>query len=203
MENLKLAVPETLRRRIAESSPDDLPSTSSALLRFFDHLPLFHQVIYSTLVSFSFRTPVFAQCIYVLGLNCSVSWFIMPNLNVFLTLKLSLWGILWLRGSLCLRKKIVELNTVGHAKYAFLWVLYFRFLGSWQTQKGVCVARTRWLLWNQSLRATTASPGEIFLRRWNFTPRSCPFLLLYFLFFGVWVKIVFDQEIYSLYMLVV
>ncbi|CAI9091934.1 OLC1v1027055C1 [Oldenlandia corymbosa var. corymbosa] len=45
MEKLKAAVPETLKRRIAESSPDDLPSTSSDLLRFFHRLPLFHQVL--------------------------------------------------------------------------------------------------------------------------------------------------------------
>ncbi|KAL0298280.1 UNVERIFIED_CONTAM: Stress-induced-phosphoprotein 1 [Sesamum radiatum] len=45
MEKLKSAIPETLKRRIAESTVDDLHSTSSSLLQFFQNLPLFHQMV--------------------------------------------------------------------------------------------------------------------------------------------------------------
>ncbi|KAK4385231.1 hypothetical protein Sango_2647100 [Sesamum angolense] len=45
MEKLKSAIPETLKRRIAESTVDDLHSTSSSLLQFFQNLPLFHLMV--------------------------------------------------------------------------------------------------------------------------------------------------------------
>ncbi|KAE8706464.1 hypothetical protein F3Y22_tig00110393pilonHSYRG00236 [Hibiscus syriacus] len=45
MEKLKCLVPESLKRRVAESSIDDLPSLSSSLLQYFLSLPQFHQLI--------------------------------------------------------------------------------------------------------------------------------------------------------------
>ncbi|KAK2988946.1 hypothetical protein RJ640_026214, partial [Escallonia rubra] len=45
MEKLKSVIPETLKRAISESTTDDLPSTCSSLLDFFQHLPLFHQIV--------------------------------------------------------------------------------------------------------------------------------------------------------------
>ncbi|XVF41271.1 hypothetical protein PTKIN_Ptkin01aG0267200 [Pterospermum kingtungense] len=45
MEKLKCLVPERLKRRVAESSTDDLPSLSSSLLHFFLSLPQFHELI--------------------------------------------------------------------------------------------------------------------------------------------------------------
>ncbi|XP_027104081.1 uncharacterized protein [Coffea arabica] len=45
MEKLKALVPETLKRRILASTADDLLSTSSSLLDFFDPLPLFHRIV--------------------------------------------------------------------------------------------------------------------------------------------------------------
>ncbi|KAK3005108.1 hypothetical protein RJ639_016525, partial [Escallonia herrerae] len=43
MEKLRSVIPETLKRAISESTPDELSSTCSSLLDFFQHLPLFHQ----------------------------------------------------------------------------------------------------------------------------------------------------------------
>ncbi|GKV25997.1 hypothetical protein SLEP1_g35363 [Rubroshorea leprosula] len=45
MEKLKSAVPDSLRRMVAESTLDDLPLTSSSLLDFFHSLPQFHQMV--------------------------------------------------------------------------------------------------------------------------------------------------------------
>ncbi|KAL4339767.1 hypothetical protein GQ457_08G010200 [Hibiscus cannabinus] len=45
MEKLKCLVPESLKRRVAESSIDHLPSLSSSLLQYFLSLPQFHQLI--------------------------------------------------------------------------------------------------------------------------------------------------------------
>ncbi|KAK8651453.1 hypothetical protein V6N13_141054 [Hibiscus sabdariffa] len=45
MEKLKCLVPESLKRRVAESSIDHLPSLSSSLLQYFLSLPQFHQMI--------------------------------------------------------------------------------------------------------------------------------------------------------------
>ncbi|KAK6135587.1 hypothetical protein DH2020_030695 [Rehmannia glutinosa] len=45
MEKLKSVVPETLKQKISESTTDDLHSTSSSLLHFFQTLPLFHQMV--------------------------------------------------------------------------------------------------------------------------------------------------------------
>ncbi|KAK4433451.1 Stress-induced-phosphoprotein 1 [Sesamum alatum] len=45
MEKLKSAIPETLKRKIAESTVNDLHSTCSSLLQFFQNLPLFHQMV--------------------------------------------------------------------------------------------------------------------------------------------------------------
>ncbi|GLT28065.1 hypothetical protein SLA2020_030220 [Shorea laevis] len=45
MEKLKSAVPDSLRRMVAESSLDDLPLTSSSLLDFLHSLPQFHQMV--------------------------------------------------------------------------------------------------------------------------------------------------------------
>lgn len=45
MEKLKCLVPESLKRRVAESNSDDLPSLSSSLLQFFLSLPQFHELI--------------------------------------------------------------------------------------------------------------------------------------------------------------
>ncbi|KAL0401057.1 UNVERIFIED_CONTAM: Stress-induced-phosphoprotein 1 [Sesamum latifolium] len=45
MEKLKSVIPETLKRKIAESTVNDLHSTCSSLLHFFQNLPLFHQMV--------------------------------------------------------------------------------------------------------------------------------------------------------------
>ncbi|KAK6135538.1 hypothetical protein DH2020_030709 [Rehmannia glutinosa] len=45
MEKLKSVIPETLKQKITESATDDLHSTSSSLLHFFQTLPLFHQMV--------------------------------------------------------------------------------------------------------------------------------------------------------------
>ncbi|ERN04677.1 hypothetical protein AMTR_s00076p00135550 [Amborella trichopoda] len=45
METLKSLVPIRLREMIAQSAPDDLPSTSSSLLDFFLSFPQFHEVL--------------------------------------------------------------------------------------------------------------------------------------------------------------
>ncbi|XP_052180260.1 uncharacterized protein LOC127793547 isoform X2 [Diospyros lotus] len=45
MEKLQSMVPKTLGRRIAESTPHDLPSTCSSLLDFFLQQPTFHQMV--------------------------------------------------------------------------------------------------------------------------------------------------------------
>ncbi|KAM3355543.1 SET and MYND domain-containing protein 4 isoform X1 [Capsicum galapagoense] len=45
MEILKSAVPDALKLEISNSTPAQLPSTSSSLLHFFHHSPLFHQMI--------------------------------------------------------------------------------------------------------------------------------------------------------------
>jgi len=44
METLKAAIPESLKRAIADSNVDDLGSTCSSLHRFFLRLDPFHQV---------------------------------------------------------------------------------------------------------------------------------------------------------------
>ncbi|GER50861.1 tetratricopeptide repeat protein [Striga asiatica] len=45
MEKLKSVIPEELRRRISESKTDDLRSTCSSLLNFFETSHLFHQMV--------------------------------------------------------------------------------------------------------------------------------------------------------------
>ncbi|KAL2540000.1 Tetratricopeptide repeat (TPR)-like superfamily protein [Abeliophyllum distichum] len=45
MEKLKSVIPAPLRQIISESNPDDLPFTCTSLLNFFNHLPLFHQMV--------------------------------------------------------------------------------------------------------------------------------------------------------------
>ncbi|XP_017984579.1 PREDICTED: uncharacterized protein LOC18587541 isoform X4 [Theobroma cacao] len=45
MEKLRCLVPESVKRRVAESTADDLPSVSSSLVHLFLSLPEFHQVI--------------------------------------------------------------------------------------------------------------------------------------------------------------
>ncbi|XP_059627848.1 uncharacterized protein LOC132270675 isoform X2 [Cornus florida] len=45
MDNLKSLLPINLKRLITESTPDDLPLTSSSLLDFFLHLPHFNQIV--------------------------------------------------------------------------------------------------------------------------------------------------------------
>lgn len=45
MEKLKSYIPNTLKRMIAESTPDDLPSTCSSLLEFFVNTDQFHKTI--------------------------------------------------------------------------------------------------------------------------------------------------------------
>ncbi|XP_038694879.1 SET and MYND domain-containing protein 4 isoform X2 [Tripterygium wilfordii] len=45
MDKLKSVVHESLKLMVADSSPNDLPSTSSSLLKFFSDLPQFHQMI--------------------------------------------------------------------------------------------------------------------------------------------------------------
>ncbi|KAK6155982.1 hypothetical protein DH2020_010230 [Rehmannia glutinosa] len=45
MEKLKSVIPETLKQKITKSATDDLHSTSSSLLHFFQTLPLFHQMV--------------------------------------------------------------------------------------------------------------------------------------------------------------
>lgn len=45
MEQLKALVPETLKRRILPGTADDLLSTSSSLLDFFNPLPHFHRIV--------------------------------------------------------------------------------------------------------------------------------------------------------------
>ncbi|GAB4827733.1 hypothetical protein Ancab_034619 [Ancistrocladus abbreviatus] len=45
MEKLKSAIPERIRRMIAESTAEDIPTTCSSLYDFFQRLPLFHQMI--------------------------------------------------------------------------------------------------------------------------------------------------------------
>ncbi|KAK6156036.1 hypothetical protein DH2020_010284 [Rehmannia glutinosa] len=45
MEKLKSVIPEPLKQKISESTTDDLHSTSSSLLHFFQALPLFHQMV--------------------------------------------------------------------------------------------------------------------------------------------------------------
>ncbi|XVE90927.1 hypothetical protein DITRI_Ditri20bG0115000 [Diplodiscus trichospermus] len=45
MEKLKCMVPESMKRKVAASSTDDLPSLSSSLLHLFLSLPQFHQLI--------------------------------------------------------------------------------------------------------------------------------------------------------------
>ncbi|KAL9312758.1 hypothetical protein ACSQ67_018210 [Phaseolus vulgaris] len=45
METLKAAIPESLKRAIADSNVDDLQSTCSSLHRFFLHFDPFHQII--------------------------------------------------------------------------------------------------------------------------------------------------------------
>ncbi|KAI3458405.1 hypothetical protein Pfo_015068 [Paulownia fortunei] len=45
MEKLKSVIPETLKQKISESTTDDLHSTCSSLLHFFQTLPLFHQMV--------------------------------------------------------------------------------------------------------------------------------------------------------------
>lgn len=45
MEKLKLAIPETLRHKIAESAPNSLQSTCSSLLDFYQNLPLLQQLV--------------------------------------------------------------------------------------------------------------------------------------------------------------
>ncbi|KAL3834718.1 hypothetical protein ACJIZ3_009454 [Penstemon smallii] len=45
MEKLKSVIPETLKQKISESTPDDLLSTCSSLLHLFQNLPLFHQMV--------------------------------------------------------------------------------------------------------------------------------------------------------------
>uniref|UniRef100_A0A5B7BBN2 Putative SET and MYND domain-containing protein 4 isoform X1 n=1 Tax=Davidia involucrata TaxID=16924 RepID=A0A5B7BBN2_DAVIN len=45
MEKLKSVVPKALKRLITETTPDDLPSSSSSLLDFFLQLPQFHQIV--------------------------------------------------------------------------------------------------------------------------------------------------------------
>ncbi|XP_017253346.1 uncharacterized protein LOC108223538 isoform X2 [Daucus carota subsp. sativus] len=45
MEELKSAIPPSLKRLISESTVSAIPSTSSSLLQFFRQLPQFHQVV--------------------------------------------------------------------------------------------------------------------------------------------------------------
>ncbi|GMH15466.1 hypothetical protein Nepgr_017307 [Nepenthes gracilis] len=45
MEKLKPIIPEIIKRMIADSTPEDLPSTCSSLHEFFLQLPCFHQMI--------------------------------------------------------------------------------------------------------------------------------------------------------------
>ncbi|KAL3653368.1 hypothetical protein CASFOL_003049 [Castilleja foliolosa] len=45
MEKLKSVIPETIKQAISESTTDDLSSTCSSLLHFFQNLPLFHQTV--------------------------------------------------------------------------------------------------------------------------------------------------------------
>ncbi|KAJ4832492.1 hypothetical protein Tsubulata_000040 [Turnera subulata] len=44
MEKLKCLIPDSLKRVVADSNPNDLPSTSSSLLDFLHNLPQFQQV---------------------------------------------------------------------------------------------------------------------------------------------------------------
>ncbi|XP_062154808.1 uncharacterized protein LOC133862909 isoform X1 [Alnus glutinosa] len=45
MEKLKSLVPDSLKRMVAASTPDDLPRTCSSLLNCFSHLEPFHQMV--------------------------------------------------------------------------------------------------------------------------------------------------------------
>ncbi|GFP89400.1 histone-lysine n-methyltransferase smyd3 [Phtheirospermum japonicum] len=45
MEKLKSVIPETIKQAISDSTTDDLISTCSSLLNFFQNLPLFHQTV--------------------------------------------------------------------------------------------------------------------------------------------------------------
>ncbi|KAL7107461.1 hypothetical protein ACP275_06G056100 [Erythranthe tilingii] len=45
MEKLKSVIPETLKLEISQSTIDELHSTCSSLLNFFQNLPLFHQMV--------------------------------------------------------------------------------------------------------------------------------------------------------------
>ncbi|KAL6532980.1 hypothetical protein OROMI_027092 [Orobanche minor] len=45
MEKLKSVIPETLKQRITESAVDDVRSTCSSLLDFFQTVPLYHQMV--------------------------------------------------------------------------------------------------------------------------------------------------------------
>ncbi|KAF5467557.1 hypothetical protein F2P56_017372 [Juglans regia] len=45
MEKLKSLVPDSLKRMVAESTPDSLPRTCSSLLNFFSDMELFHQMV--------------------------------------------------------------------------------------------------------------------------------------------------------------
>ncbi|KAF5467556.1 hypothetical protein F2P56_017372 [Juglans regia] len=45
MEKLKSLVPDSLKRMVAESTPDSLPRTCSSLLNFFSDMELFHQAL--------------------------------------------------------------------------------------------------------------------------------------------------------------
>ncbi|KAL6530368.1 hypothetical protein OROHE_014721 [Orobanche hederae] len=45
MEKLKSVIPETLKQRITESAVDDVRSTCSSLLNFFQTVPLYHQMV--------------------------------------------------------------------------------------------------------------------------------------------------------------
>ncbi|XP_041008252.1 uncharacterized protein LOC121252549 isoform X10 [Juglans microcarpa x Juglans regia] len=45
MEKLKSLVPDSLKRMVAESTPDSLPLTCSSLLNFFSDMEVFHQMV--------------------------------------------------------------------------------------------------------------------------------------------------------------
>ncbi|XP_024029703.1 SET and MYND domain-containing protein 4 isoform X2 [Morus notabilis] len=45
MEKLKSAIPETLKRMVADTTPGDLPRTCSSLLDFLLHFPPFHHMV--------------------------------------------------------------------------------------------------------------------------------------------------------------
>ncbi|GMN41096.1 hypothetical protein TIFTF001_010314 [Ficus carica] len=51
MEKLKLAIPEALKRTVAETTPGDLPGSCSSLLDFLLHFPPFHQMVEDLAVS--------------------------------------------------------------------------------------------------------------------------------------------------------